>query len=95
MEAKILGEIQKHYKHDVIDFDWEPVRKKPKGYGVLYPIIGYIISSLAIRFMVLGVFMWLLLVVGGILSFGGVLCANGIITEYTEYKKIGKTLQKG
>ena len=71
MEAKILEEIQKHYKQNVIDFDWEPVRKNPKRYGVLYPIIGYIISLLAVVFMGMGVFMWLFLIAGGILFLAG------------------------
>ena len=57
MEPKILEEIQKHYKQEVIDFNWEPVRKQPKRYGILYPILGYIVSLLAICLMGVGVFM--------------------------------------
>jgi hypothetical protein len=86
MEAKILDEIQKHYKQNVIDFNWEPIRKQPKRYGILYPIIGYIISLLAVVFMGMGVFMWLFLIGGGILFFGGIYCANGIIGEYKKIK---------
>jgi uncharacterized membrane protein len=86
MEPKILEEIQKHYKQEVIDFDWEPIRKEPKRYGVLYPIIGYFVSLLAIRFMSLGIFMWLFLIGGSILFFGGIFCANGIIGEYRRIK---------
>ena len=54
MEPKILEEIQKHYKQEVIDFDWEPIRKQPKRYGILYPIIGYFVSLIAISLMGLG-----------------------------------------
>ena len=89
MEAKILEEIQKHYKQDVIDVNWEPIRKQPKRYGILYPIIGYIVSLLAVVFMGMGVFMWLFLIAGGILFFGGIYCANGIIGEYKKIKKVG------
>jgi hypothetical protein len=67
MEPKILEEIRKHYKNEVIEFDWEPVRNQPKRYGILYPIIGYIVSMLCISLMGLGVFMWLFLIAGGIL----------------------------
>ena len=86
MEPKILEEIRKHYKHEVIEFDWEPVHKQPRRYGILYPIIGYVISLLAIIFIGLGVFMWVLLIGGGILFFGGMFCANGIIDEYKKIK---------
>jgi VIT1/CCC1 family predicted Fe2+/Mn2+ transporter len=82
MEPQILEEVQKHYQQEVIDFNWEPVRKNPKRYGVLYPIIGYFVSLVAIRFIPLGVFMWLLLIGGSILFFGGVYCANGMMGEY-------------
>jgi len=92
MEAKILEEIQKHYKQEAIEFDWEPVRRQPKRYGILYPIIGYIISLLAIIFIGMGVFMWLFLIGGGILFFGGIYCANGIIGEYKKGKKISAKL---
>jgi hypothetical protein len=57
MEPKTLGEMKEHLKQEVIDFDWEPVRKRPKRYGILYPIIGYIVSLLAICLMGLAVFM--------------------------------------
>jgi len=50
MEPKILEEIRKDYKQEVIDFNWEPVWKQPKRYGILYPILGYIVSLLAILF---------------------------------------------
>jgi len=86
MEPKILEEIYAHYKQDVIDVDWESIQKKPKRYGILYPIIGYIISLLAIIFIGMGVFMWLFLIAGGILFFGGIYCANGIIGEYKKIK---------
>jgi hypothetical protein len=90
MELKILEEVQKQYKHEVIEFDWEPVRRQPKRYGILYPIIGYIVSLLAIIFMGLGVFMWLFLIGGLILFFGGIFCSNGIIGEYRKIKKISE-----
>ena len=48
MEPKILVEVQKHDQQEVIDFNWEPVRKNPKRYGVLYPVIGYFVSLTAI-----------------------------------------------
>jgi hypothetical protein len=86
MEPKVLEEIGKHYKQKTIEFDWEPVRRQPKRYGILYPIIGYIVSLLAIVFMGLGVFMWLFLIGGAILFFGGIYCANGIIGEYKNIK---------
>jgi hypothetical protein len=82
MEPKILEEIRKDFKHEVIEFNWEPIRKQPKRYGILYPIIGYIISLLAVSLMELGVFMWLFLIGGLILFWGGIFCANGIIDEY-------------
>lgn len=87
MEPKILEEIRKHFKHEVIDFNWEPVRKQPKRYGILYPIIGYLLSLLAISLMELGVFMWLFLIVGAILFFGGIFCAHGIISDYRQTRK--------
>jgi len=89
MEPKILEKIGEHYKQGVIDFDWEPVRKRPKRYGILYPIVGYIVSLLAIGLLGLGVLMWLFLIGGGILFFGGIYCANGIIGEYKKIKKVG------
>ncbi len=92
MEPEILEEIQKYYKQEVIDFNWEPVRKQPKKYGILYPILGYIVSLLAICLMGVGVFMWLFLIAGAILFFGGIFCANGIIGEYKKEKKISERL---
>ncbi len=86
MELKILEEVQKHYKQEVIDFNWKSVRKNPKKYGVLYPIIGYIASLLAIALMRLGIFMWLFLIGGAILFFGGIYCANGMMGEYKKIK---------
>jgi hypothetical protein len=67
MEPRIFEEIKTHYRQDIIEFDWEPVRGQPKRYGILYPIIGYIVSLLAIVFMGLGAFMWLFLIAGSIL----------------------------
>jgi len=92
MEPKILEEIHVHYKQDVIEFNWEPIRKQPERYGILYPIIGYIVSLLAIIFIGLGVFMWLFLIAGSIFFFGGIFCANGIIGEYKKGKKISEKL---
>ena len=94
MEPNILDEIRKHYKQDVIDFDWESVLKKPKRYGIFYPIIGYIVSLLAVILIGFGVFMWLFLIGGGILFFGGIYCANGIIGEYKKIK-IQKEVEHG
>jgi hypothetical protein len=94
MEPKILEEIRKDFKHEVIEFDWEPIRKQPKRYGILYPIIGYIISLLAVSLMELGVFMWLFLIGGLILFWGGIFCANGIIDEYKKIK-IKKEVEHG
>jgi hypothetical protein len=82
MELKILEEVQTHYQQEVIDFNWEPVRKNPKRYGVLYPITGYFVSLISVRFISLGVFMWLFLIGGAILFFGGVYSANGMMGEY-------------
>jgi len=91
MEPRILEEIRTHYKQDIIDFDWDPVRNRPKRYGVLYPVIGYIVSLLAIVFMRLGVFMWLFLIAGFILFFGGIFCANGIIREYRKIRGLSES----
>ncbi len=41
MESKLLGEIGKQIQHGVIEFDWGPIRKQPRRYGILYPVIGY------------------------------------------------------
>jgi hypothetical protein len=92
MEPKVFEEIGKQYKHEVIEFDWEPVRKQPKRFAILYPIIGYIVSLVAIIFMGLGVFMWLFLIAGFIFFFGGIFCANGIIGKYKKGKKISEKL---
>jgi len=86
MESKVFEEIGKHYKHEVIEFDWEPVRRQPKKYGILYTLIGYIVSLLAVILMGLGIFMWLFLIAGFILFFGGIYCVNGIIGEYKKIK---------
>jgi hypothetical protein len=94
MEPKVFEEIGKHYKHEIIEFDWEPVRRQPKRYGILYPVIGYIVSLLAIIFIGLGIFMWIFLVAGSILFFGGIFCANGIIGEYKKIK-IQKEVEHG
>jgi hypothetical protein len=77
METEILEEIGKQFKHEVVEFDWEPVREQPKRYGILYPIVGCIVSLLAIALTDLGVFMWLFLIAGLMLVFGGIYCANG------------------
>jgi len=42
--------------------------------------------------MGLGVFMWLFLIVGFILFFGGIFCTNGIIREYKKGGKISEKL---
>ncbi len=86
MDRRIFGEIQKHFKYEVIEFDWEPIWKQPRRYGILYPIIGYIVSLLAVIFIGVGIFVWLFLIAGSILFFGGIFCANGIIGEYKKLK---------
>jgi hypothetical protein len=86
MDPRILEEIRKNFRNEVIEFDWEPVRKQPKRYVILYPMLGYIVSLLAVILMRLGAFMWLFLIGGGILFFGGIYCANGIIGEYKKIK---------
>jgi len=86
MEPKILEEIAKHSKHEMIEFDWEQVRKQPRRYGILYPVIGYIISLIAVSLMKIGAFMWLFLIAGFLLFLGGIYCANGIIGEYKKIK---------
>jgi len=91
MEPKVLEEIRKGFKQEVIEFDWEPIRKQAKKYGILYPIIGYIVSLLAIILMRLGVFMWLFLIAGSILFFGGIYCANGIIGEYRKIREASQS----
>jgi hypothetical protein len=86
MEPKLFEEIKTHYRQEVIEFDWEPVRRQPKRYGVLYPIFGYIVSLIAVIFIGLGVFMYLFLIAGSILFFGGIYCANGLIGDYKKIK---------
>lgn len=46
-----------------------------------YPIIGYIVSLLAIILMGLGVFMWFFLVVGGILFLVGFIVPMGSLVS--------------
>ncbi len=82
MEPKIFEEVRKHSTHEVIEFNWEPVRKQPRRYGILYPVIGYIVSLASISLMKIGAFMWLFLIGGFLLFLGGIYCANGIIGEY-------------
>ena len=94
MEPKILEEIAKYSKHEVIEFDWGPVRKQPRRYGILYPIIGYVVSLVSISLMKIRGFMWLFLVGGFLLFLGGIYCANGIIGEYKKIK-IQKEIEYG
>ena len=94
MEPKILEEIAKHSKHEVIEFDWGPVRKQPRRYGILYPIIGYVVSLIAVSFMRIGAFMWLFLIGGGLLFLGGIYCANGIIGEYRKISELSENLKQ-
>ena len=86
MEPKILEEIGKHSKQEVIEFDWQPVREQPRRYGILYPVIGYVVSLVSISLMKTRPFMWLFLVGGLLLFLGGIYCANGIIGEYKKIK---------
>ncbi len=86
MEPKILEEIARHSKYEVMEFDWEPVRKQPRRYGILYPVIGYIVSLVSISLMKIGAFMWLFLIGGFLLFLGGIYCANGIIGEYRKIR---------
>jgi hypothetical protein len=44
--------------------------------------------------MGVGVFMWLFLIAGVILFFGGIFCANGIIGEYGKIKKVSENYGK-
>jgi hypothetical protein len=94
MEPKILEEIGKQFKHEVTEFDWEPVRKQLKIYGIFYSIIGYIVSLLATILIGLGVCLWLFLIGGGILFFGGIYCANENIGEHKKIK-IQKEVEHG
>jgi len=57
MEPKILEEIAKYSKHEVVEFDWEPIRKQPRRYAILYPVIGYMVSLVSISFIKIGAFM--------------------------------------
>ncbi len=86
MEPKILEEIGKHSKQEVVEFDWEPVRKQPRRYGIIYPLVGYSVSLIAVSLMKVGPFMWLFLIGGFLLFSGGIYCANGIIGEYEKIK---------
>ena len=86
MEPKIFEEIGKHSKREVIEFDWEPVRKQPRRYGILYPLIGYFVSVVSVGLMKIGAFMWLTLIGGFLLFLGGIYCANGIIQEYKKIR---------
>ena len=40
MEPKILEEIQEHYKQELIEYDWEPIRRQP-----LKDMVSFIPSS--------------------------------------------------
>ncbi len=84
LEPKILEEIAKHSKHEVIEFDWKPIREQPRRYGIFYPVIGYIVSLLSISLLKIGAFMWLFLIGGVPLFLGGIYCANGIIGSITK-----------
>ncbi len=86
MESKIFEEIRENYQEESIGFDWETVWKQPKRYGVLYPVVGYILSLLAVIFMKLGIFMWLFLIGGFLLFLGGIYCVNAIVGEYERLK---------
>lgn len=44
MESKILEEMRKSFKHEVIAFDWEPNHKRPRSKGIFYRIIGRILN---------------------------------------------------
>ena len=90
MEPKILEEIAKHSKYEVMEFDWEPVRKQPKRYGILYPVIGYVVSLASISLMKIGAFMWLFLIGGFLLFLGGIYCANGIIGDYRKISELSE-----
>ncbi|MGQ9777771.1 MAG: hypothetical protein ACUVQ9_11250 [Thermodesulfobacteriota bacterium] len=81
MDTKILEEIRKHYKQEVIEFDWEPIRRQPRRYGILYPILGYIISLISVSLMGEGVLMWLFLIGGIILFFGGIFVPMGSLVN--------------
>jgi len=90
MEPRILEEVRKCYQQESFDFDWEPIRKTPRKYTVVYPVVGYVLSLLAIRFIALGAFVWLFLVAGLIFFFGGIFCTYGVVEEY---KKIGQIVK--
>ena len=91
MEPKIFEEIRKHSTNEVIEFNWEPVRKQPRRYGILYPVIGYVVSLIAVSFMKIGAFMWLFLIGGVLLFLGGIYCANGIIGEYRKISELSES----
>ena len=90
MEPKILEEVRKHYQQETFDFDWEPIRKAPRKYTVVYPVVGYVVSLLAMRFIALGAFVWLFFVAGLLFFFGGIFCTHGVVTEYKKIRQIPK-----
>jgi len=90
MEPKILEEVRKHYQQETLSFDWEPIRKTPRKYTVVYPVVGYVLSLLAIRFIALGALVWLFLVAGLIFFFGGIFCTHGVVEEYKKIRQIPK-----
>ncbi len=91
MEPKILEENAKHSKIEVIEFDWGPVRKQRRRYGILYPVIGYVVSLVSISLMKIGAIMWLFLIGGFLLFLGGIYCANGIIGEYRKISELSES----
>jgi len=90
MEPKILEEVRRHYQQETLSFDWEAIRKMPRKYTVVYPVVGYIVSLLAMRFIALGALVWLFLVAGFILFFGGIFCTHGVVQEYKKIRQIPK-----
>ena len=91
MEPKISEEIKKDSTNEVIEFNWEPVRKQPRRYGILYTVIGYIVSLIAVSLMKIGAFMWLFLIGGVLLFLGGIYCANGIMGEYRKISELSES----
>ncbi len=90
MESKIFEEIRENYKEESVGFNWEAVWNQPKRYGIFYPVIGYILSLLAVILIKVGIFMWLFLIGGFLLFWGGIYCVNGIIGDYKELKIQGR-----
>ena len=86
MESRIFEKIGEDYSEKSVEFDWEAVWNQPKRYGVLYPVVGYIISLLAVIFIKLGIFMWLFLIGGLLLFLGGIYCVNAMVGEYEKFK---------